>query len=346
MPPPEISLAGLTASLGFKGATVGVSGSFKMRRGLKVAREEAKDKEYTEVLDDAEKELAILLETSPGQERAWMVPQLSLILEMFNFWAFKKGLHDLIRYAEPGTNDGSGARKVLDDDNFIVLEALKKRIPSDKGLCVGDIIKRIHNRIEMRTVENSKGKEGTRGTIKLGSSGILGWDWLELAGAPSLSDRRGITKFPEACWMHFTQNLNVPVFMGQNLGQIITPVKADELCKHWYPIPGGTENSYLVASITSIQRLARQSGKRGSWSFRDDYVWVVQGDLLFEPCIKCIRNPNKCSKNPQNLHKRQKTLVKKSLLSRMARKVPQIKEKGAVVFAKKRKDEHALPNGK
>jgi hypothetical protein len=343
-PPPEISLSGLTASIGFKGATVGASGSFKLRMGLKVAREEAKDKEYAEVLEDAEREIAILLETSPGQERAWMVPQLSLILELFNFWAFKKGLSD-VRFAEPGANDGSGARKVLEDETYINREAVKKMIPSDKGLCIGDIIKRIHNRIEKCTVENSKGKDGTRGTIRLGGSGMVGWDWLELAGAPSLSDRRSITKFPETCWTHFTQNLNVPVFMGQNLGQVITPVNKNELCKHWYPIPGGTENSYLVASIASIQKLAKESGNKGIWTFRDDFVWDIQGELLFTPCVRCREEPNRCNKNPQILNKRQNRLVKKNLPSGMVRTVPQIQEKGAVVFAEKRKDENALPNG-
>jgi hypothetical protein len=341
-PPPELSLSGLTASLGFKGATVGASGTFKMRRGLKLAREEAKDKEYTEVLDDAEKEQAILFETSPGQERAWMVPQLSLILELFNFWAFNKGLHDLMRFAIAGPNDGSNARAVLDKDEFIVQEAMRKRIPSDKGLCVGDIIKRIHNHIELRTIENSKGKDGTRGTIKLGSSGILGWDWLELVVAPSLSDRRSITKFPETCWMHFTKSFNVPLFMGQNLGQVITPVNVGELCKHWYPMPGGTEKSYLVVSIASIKKLAKKSGKNGDWYFQDDFVWDIQGKLLFRPCARCISNPSVCSKHPQSLHKQHKKLVKKSLLRGMVRTIPQIEEKGAVVFASGRKDERGL----
>lgn len=342
-PPPELSLSGLTASLGFKGATVGATGTFRMRTGLKIGREEIKDRDYTEVLDDAETEHAILFETSPGQERAWMVPQLSLILELFNFWAFKKGFHNLMRFATAGPNDGSNARAVLDDDDFIVLEALKKRIPSDKGLCVGDIIKRIHNRIELRTVENSKGKEGTRGTIKLGASGILGWDWLELAGAPSLSDRRSITKFPETCWMHFTQSLNVPVFMGQNLGQVIRPVNVGELCKHWYPMPGGAEKSYLVVSIASIRKLSRKSGKKGDWYFQDDFVWDIQGKLLFRPCAKCLANPSVCSKHPQTLHKHQKKLVKKSVIRDMVRTIPQLEEKGAVVFASGRKDERALP---
>jgi hypothetical protein len=335
-PPLEISLSSLTASLGFNGATVGTTGTFKFRAGLKVAREEAKEKEYIEVLDDAEKELAILFETSPGQERAWMVPQLSLILELFNFWAFKRGLQD-IHYARPGPNDGSGARSVLEDEEYINRPAIKKMIPSDKGLCIGDIIKRIHNRIERRTVENSTARDGSKGTIKLGNSGIVGWDWLELAGAPSLSDRRGIPNFPEPCWMPFTQNLNIPFFMGQNLGQIITPVTPDELCGQWYPIPGGTENSYLVASIASIQKLAKDSGHKGVWFFRDKFVWDVQGEFLFEPCVECIGEPRRCCKKPQIVHKRENKLVKKNLPAVFVRTIPEIKDKGAVVFAKERK---------
>jgi len=344
-PPPEISLSTLTASLGYKGSGLSASGTWRLRSGLQVAREKTKDKEYIEVLDDAEKDLAILFETSPGQERAWMVPQLSLILELFNFWAFKKGLQD-IHYAEPGSNDGSGARKVLEDEMYINRPALKKLIPSDKGLCFGDIIKRIHNRIEKRTVVNFTGKDGSRGAIKLGNSGIFGWDWLELAGAPSISDRRGIPNMREPCWIPFTQNLKVPVFMCQNLGQLITPVNKEQLCDHWCPIPGGVENPYLVATVTSIQKLATDSGQKLMWSFRENLVWNIQGESLFEPCAECITAPIRCCKKPQILHKRRNTLVRKNLAPHMIRTVPQIKQKGAIVFAKCRKDENSLSNGR
>ncbi|KAK3316875.1 hypothetical protein B0H66DRAFT_306995 [Apodospora peruviana] len=319
-PPPEISLTGLTASINLKGfANLGGSATARYPKGHRVARDKEKKKEYTEVLEDAERQWVILFETSPGQERAWMVSQLSLILELFNFWAFKRGLKDTIKFAEPGPSGVSEAKAVLDDGTYASTIVVPKKIPSDTGLCIGDIVKRIFNRIESRITEgagSSKG-ESDKGKIRLGRGGIAGWDWLELAGAPSISDMRGIPDFPEPCWMPFTKR--VPIFMGQNLGQLLTPKDqaTAKLCGNWQPIPGGIKNNYLVASVASIQKLAEHSGHDECWFFSENLAWEFRDHHLFEGCRdECIANP--------------RIAVQRARL--------QIKQHGAIVFATERKE--------
>lgn len=81
------------ASLGavsFTGSALGrfmmaATVNFKYRRGLIDARKKDDEDMYFEVLRRAAAQPVILFDTKPGMERAWMVPQLSLVLDLFNF---------------------------------------------------------------------------------------------------------------------------------------------------------------------------------------------------------------------------------------------------------------------
>jgi hypothetical protein len=89
-PPQEGSVG--TVGIGFSilGFVTGIStAAIKTENGLKRAKEEAKALNYMQVFDTSEKEPVILNDTESGNERAWMVSQLCLIFELFNFWAFK-----------------------------------------------------------------------------------------------------------------------------------------------------------------------------------------------------------------------------------------------------------------
>jgi len=147
----------------------------------------------------------------------------------------------------------------------------------------------------------------------------------------------------EPCWMPFSHDLKVPIFMGQNLCQVITLVNQNELCGHWYPIPGGAENSYLVVSVASIQKLAKSSRhKEEVWNFQNNFIWDIRGKSLSEPCVECIAQPSKCCKKTQALPKRKDSFLTRILILRRKRKPPLIKNEGAVVFATKRKDDKTL----
>ncbi|KAF2964221.1 hypothetical protein GQX73_g9348 [Xylaria multiplex] len=86
------------------------------RNNLKRAREAAKEADYIQILDTAEKE------------------------SLFNIWAFK--------YANPGPNGGAEARAVLADVNYVRRVVIEKILDSESPKQIGDIIKGIYGAIQ------------------------------------------------------------------------------------------------------------------------------------------------------------------------------------------------------
>jgi hypothetical protein len=116
----------------------GVAAAFKSRKGLKDARDDAKDRLYTSVLGLAEKQPVILFDTGRDQQRAWMVPQLCLIVDLYNFWATKNNISD-IHYAQhsPEGAAASAARTVLGNIAYAKRPVVHKMLPSDPpDMCV------------------------------------------------------------------------------------------------------------------------------------------------------------------------------------------------------------------
>jgi hypothetical protein len=104
---------------------------------------------------------------------------------------------------------------------------------------------------------------------------------------------------------------NSPVFVGENLGQLITPTAPDHQCRHWRSIPGGITNSYLVASVATINLISsRNKDNEDQFDF-GDHVWEYKDQFLFTVCHdRCKTQPENCHKHPQNLTKKD-TGVKK-----------------------------------
>lgn len=318
--------------------------AFKARKGLRDAQASEKEMSYTDVLDRTEVEPVILFETEEGNERAWMVPQLCVILDLFNFWASRKGLDD-IRYARRGPNGGAEARAILADPEYANRVAIPKILHSESDILIGDVVKQIYGRMRKRMAANAESDEGARGTIRLGRAGIVGWDWLELTNlAWTITRRREarparqILPNIKPCWMPLTKI--VPIFFGQHMGELITPARPSEVCRHWHPIPGGFENNYLAASVRCITSLAAYYGHDRCWFLPENLVWYYKDESVFRPCVGCITDPKICVKRPQALVPAANRLHRKRLGQNSA--LPQVSDDGAVVFAMKRKDEKLL----
>ncbi|KAK1758867.1 serine/threonine protein kinase [Echria macrotheca] len=338
-PPPEASVGGATLGVNFLGfANMGTSTAFKTRNGLRRAKEPAKELNYLEILRVAESEPVILFDTEPGNERAWMVPQISLILELFNIWAETAGIED-IHYAKASADGGAEARAILADLDYARRVVGKKALESDAERQVGDVIKGIYGRIQQCMKINAESDIGARGTKRLGSTGVVGWDWLELTDLSwTITYRREVLSTPNSfakpCWLPFTQV--VPVFFGTGLGELMVPARKAEVCRNWSPLPGGLQMLYLAASMHCIENLARYSGHSVPWYFFGDLEWEYRDHGVFETCDTCLRDPRACRKQPQMLKK-----VKGVILKRHVAAIsPSVECDGAVVFSQKRKRIH------
>jgi len=362
-PPQEASGGSVGAGFNVMGFVNGTfSKTFKPRNGLKRAKESAKELDYTQVLNITEKESVVLYDTEPGNERAWMVSELPLILELFNFWAFRNGVAD-IKYAKPGPNGGAEAKSVLADLQYAKRIVVPKILDSESNQQIGDIIKGIYGRIQQCRKEDAGSDAGAREVTRLGRTPIVGWDLLDLTDlCPTTSYRREAGRHlgqqrrhqeqnssdttgasgsltsssGQPCWLPFTTI--VPVFFGQSMGELFIPARPHEVCRQWYPIPGGLEVQYLAASVHCIRSLARDFGHNEPWRFFDNFVWLYEDQSVFEPCVDCLSNAKVCAKQPQVLKEMKNTLHKER--PGPAPMVPQVEDNGAVVFARKRKTIH------
>jgi hypothetical protein len=347
-PPPEASIG--STSLGFSllgRATASLTASFKPRKGLIDAQKEAKDMSYFEVLARTETEPVILFETEGGNERAWMVPQLSLILDLLNFWIFRTGEEEIkkkVKYAKLDSDGGAQAKEVLQDRNYVNEIVIKHILEGEPDIRIGDMVKQIYGQILKRTTKDAESDEGARGTRSIGRTGIRGWDLLELTYlGGSVARRRdvqptahGLRSGTMPCWMPLAKM--IPVLFGQHMGELMTPKQTDQVCRHWYPLPGGFERNYLAASIKCLGKVATYYGNEVCWELVDNLGWDFKDQSIFQPCVRCMEDPKACTKDPQRLVKRTNKLQKNSPpgVNLPPFSVPQ---DGAIIFGGKRKIE-------
>ncbi|KAG7414748.1 hypothetical protein Forpe1208_v008115 [Fusarium oxysporum f. sp. rapae] len=296
----EASLNSLTLGSSAGGAKAESSIGFWLRSGHKCELDDQKGLTYKQVLRISQSMPVIIYDTQSQNERAWMVSQLSMILELFNIWAQREGLRG-IQYATASADGGAAAFKVLANRSYserIAIEKMADEDPSD--IKISGIIKRLYGRIQRTRSINASSDEGARGTLSLGRCSIKGWDWLELVDGleRAVSQRRQVLASrmfgSPPCWLPFTNS--IPVFFAQEIGDLIVPEQPDQVCRQWSPLPGGRSNTYLAVSLRCIRGLSAS----GCYQ---NLVWSCEDAHLFEPCQNCKIVPEICPKMPQRLEK-------------------------------------------
>ncbi|KAF4946078.1 hypothetical protein FGADI_11463 [Fusarium gaditjirri] len=254
----EASLNSLTLGSSAGGAKAEGSKGFRLRTGHKRELDDQKDLAYKQVLRISQNMPVIIYDTQSQNERAWMVSQLSMILELFNIWAQREGLRG-IQYATASADGGAAAFNVLANRSYserIAIEKMADEDPSD--IKISGIIKRLYGRIQKTRSINANSDEGARGTLSLGRCTIKGWDWLELVEGleRAVSQRRQVLASrmfgSPPCWLPFTDS--IPVFFAQEIGDLIVPAQPDQVCRQWSPLPGGRSNTYLAAKKSTAPR--------------------------------------------------------------------------------------------
>lgn len=364
-PPAEAVLTSMTVGAtignGLARGTAAMTVSMVYQNGLMEKVQQYEDGSFTDMLESTAKQPVILFETEPGEERAWMVPKLAVILDIYNFWAFRRGgpAGKAIRFADAGFDAGENAKKVLNDKryvNTVVQDVLHK---DDKKMTVGDVIKKIYRglcKLECRNAEANDTSRAPR--VRFGRQQITAWDPLDLVNGEIVSYRRnvisntGIWPISEnPSWLPFTES--APLLVMQGLGQVIIPDHEGQVCRNWDPVPGGYENNYLVAMVNCLEfllasknlDLGRSSGSNNTWVLRGHgkkrMGWHVEDEALFKDCNdNCKRNPESCWKQPQRLCEVKDLNTVKNWFKKRSRATPprSVPSTGAVVFGKKRKE--------
>ncbi|KAF5633437.1 serine threonine kinase [Fusarium sp. NRRL 52700] len=323
----EASLTSLTVVSSVEGAKAEGSIGFKMRKGLERKVEEKKELSHRQVLRISQNKPVIIYDTQRQNGRAWMVSELSMILELFNIWAQQEGLRG-IQYASASADGGAAAFNVLANRSYSERTAIEKMADEDPSdIKISGIIKRLYGRIHKTRSINTGSDEGAPGTLSLGRCTIKGWDWLELVDGfeRSTSQRRQVHASrvfgSQPCWLPFTKSF--PVFFAHEVGDLILPEQPDQVCRQWSPLPGGCRNTYLAVSLRCIRGFSASGCYEG-------LVWSCEDAHLFEPCQTCKAVPELCPKKPQRL---EKSKAKKGPIKTL----PQGMNDGVVIFGTSRK---------
>ncbi|KAF5637366.1 serine threonine kinase [Fusarium tjaetaba] len=248
----EASLNSLTLGSSAGGAKAEGTIGFKMRKGHWRELEEKKELSYKQVLRISQNKPVIIYDTQRQNERAWMVSELSMILELFNIWAQQEGLRG-IQYATASADGGAAAFNVLANRSYSERTAIEKMAAEDTSdIKISGIIKRLYGRIHKTRIINTGSDEGAPGTLSLGRCTIKGWDWLELVDGfeRATSQRREVYASrifgSQPCWLPFTKF--IPVFFANEVGDLIVPEQPGQVCRQWSPLPGGRNSLYLAAT--------------------------------------------------------------------------------------------------
>ena len=340
-PAPEVALSTATISISAAGfATAQLAGGIKYRRGLSVARIEASLK-YAHLLDSAETQSVILFDTEEGNERAWLVPQLSVMLDLVNHWASKLDPQPHIQFAETMA-DGASASKTVLKNPIYANSVFRKSILQDEGDDrVADLVKAIYMQMSLRAELDAASERGARGTKELSRQKLLGWDLLELSQPKMVSNQRKI----DIRRTHLDHDLRVtpswlplakqvPVYFGRRLGELIVPVEPARVCDAWFPLPGGFYHNYLAASVTCLSQISKAHGFEDFRLLSVDLAWNYGYNKNW-PFQDCKEQKHDCAKAPQQLVKSTDMKIRPTKL-KPSSTLSEIPDEGAVVFSNKK----------
>jgi hypothetical protein len=291
---------------------------------------------YSHLLDSAKAQCVILFDTKEQNQRAWLVPQLSVLLDLVNKFAYQRDPGAPIKFAEPIANGAAASELVLKDRTYANLVLRQAILEDERDERVADVVKAIYTQMSLRAELDAASERGARGTKEISRKGLLGWDLLELCNPPMVSKQRMVNIHRThldyelrvtPCWLPLAKQL--PVYFGRHLGELIVPVEPAKVCSAWHPLPGGFLRNYLAASVICLSQISKAHGFDDCCLILDNLAWDYEDELLFEDCRK---NKHDCRKEPQRLVelKEQKSPRKKVQPGYYS---PQILYEGAVVFA-------------
>ena len=280
---------------------------------------------YLDMLDLAKDTPLIVYDNANTAKRAWLVPQLSVVLHMAHIWACNKT--DLLRpipTAVPHWDSSEAALGVLKRHSK---DELRDGLEVDKIYCLRDLIGRLlmtlHNLAETEALAK---REPSR-TIKLGGSKLYGWELLDVVRGKKSIFRKQIDISQD--WMVLGEE-SVVLFC-QNFGDVIKPAPNIRLCPKARSVHQG--QNQLTATIKCLQRLSEERcGLKDSACLRiaNQAYWLSPGDELFKDCTHGTGNSHtkatKCEKLPQQ--------ILRGYVNPITHETPPIE--GAVTFGKRR----------
>lgn len=284
--------------------------------------------EYLDMLELAKDTPLIIYDNAEKKRRAWLVPQLGVVLHMAHIWAHDKTdlLHP-IPSAASHWDAGEAAINVIRKHSKV---PLREGLTEDKEYRLRDLIGRMLTSFDKVAEVEALARLEPGRTVKLGGSKLYGWELLDIVAGRKILFRKQVEISED--WM--VLGANTIVLLCQNFGDIIQPSPHLRLCPTAKNLYQGQYQ--LTATIKCLQRLAEERcGSKDSACLRvaNQAYWLAPSNGIFKDCAHGIDSthgkPTKCAKIPQQ--------ILRNYVDPKAYRVLPIE--GAVTFGKKRKQE-------
>lgn len=275
---------GLTIQAGFAGS--GVSSPFKFARRTGQQGAPTAKPTYDQIIHGTSDKPVILYDTAHAQESAWLVPQLSVILDLVLFQAHQerawKDLSATARaalHAKPCWNGGLAAKEVL--DNYERANTVL-RLSADDGTPVAikhlvmQVFAAMSHRVQLDQLHSP--------SSSLTTSPLLGWDLIQLTDALAIPARLQIEVHKDGLnnsaptWLPLAREL--PVFFCDGLGDVMTTKVP--ICSQFQ-----RSQKNLVASIHVLQTRRKRCLKCDEYHIdtKKQLVWQLPRSDCFSECV-------------------------------------------------------------
>jgi len=245
----EVTVETVTAQFGKAPVTASVGGKMKFSQALRATVDPEK-RRYDQILGSTERQAVILFDCG-ADAAAWLVSQLSVILDLICYRIHKNGWRALPRHATPQADGGAAAAAVLRDPNVYGME-LSELFENNAKLNVLQLVKEMYCAMSQRQILQEL---PTPATLRFHHERLYGWDLLELADPPASSFRREIVVHRTSSrviaqspsWLPLARH--IPVYIGQDLGKVVTTEHGSLL----HNIQN--KEKYLMANVRAMRSL-------------------------------------------------------------------------------------------
>jgi tetratricopeptide (TPR) repeat protein len=334
---PEVTVETVTAQFGKAPVTASIGGKVKFSRALRATVDPEK-RRYDQILTLTEKQAVILFDCGTTKA-AWLVSQLSIILDLVCYRIRANGWRDLPMHATPQADGGAAAAAVLKDPSVYKLE-FSHIYEDNTKLSVMHVVREIYCAMSQRQILQELRDSAA---LRLYRERLYGWDLLELAEPSDNSYRReivvhkttsrAVAQYPS--WLPLARH--IPVYIGQDLGEIITVDQHAPLQNIQ------NKEKYLLASVCAMRQLLRRRPGCIHFHFDCELVWecpprgypfVISQDECDEDRVKrCVQRltgsgRHRCTTGPMRAPLCEEGLVifgpETHLLSRMNEAIDRI----------------------
>lgn len=223
--------------------------------------------------------------------RGWLVTRGSAILFILHALAKRGVILDVnLKFPNKIPNGGEAARDAIQDSLTL---PLWKDSQNDKDVTLLEGIRRLHLVLDSVTSESEDKEVMPKSTEKA----LYGWDFQIMLDPTCKTPTLRVMdlKATSGIWPRLSQRY--PVFFVDGLGEVIEPIRLDQLCPRWKTVP--PEHDYLTASLHALNEICLIMTQE----HRGDFEWLNssirwKSSVVFSSCrctdlIRCITHLQK-----------------------------------------------------